>query len=153
MRYRLLAATMHRPFLDQSPTSRVASLLRDSDYIATRLTLALAELMWALTLAWPGDTFGRPTYDYMSRLMGETSWAYTFLITGLAQLAIAMIGDCRSRYATAFAAWNATLWVSCTVAMYLSVYPPPAAISGETALAFAAATIFVRSFFRLRGAQ
>ena len=43
----------------------------DTDPIATRFILAMAEFLWAAMLWWPGDTFGRPTYAIMARVMPE----------------------------------------------------------------------------------
>lgn len=126
--------------------SRLLDAFLTSDMVVTRITLAIAEFLWALTLFWPGTTFDRPTYDIMSKVMGETAWAFTFLLTAHVQLSIVLIGGCRSWYANGFAAWNAVLWIFCAVSMYLSVYPPPAAISGETALALAAFGVFIRPF-------
>lgn len=126
--------------------SRLLDAFLSSDMVATRITLAIAELLWALTLFWPGTTFDRPTYDIMSKVMSENAWALTFLITAHVQLSIVLIGDCRSWYANGFAAWNAALWIFCAVSMYSSVYPPPAAISGETSLALAAFGVFIRPF-------
>lgn len=123
---------------------RLAQVMFDSDMIATRVTLALAELLWGINLLWPGDTFSRPTYSVMSHFAVEEVWGLIFVLTSWVQWNIVMIGDCRSIYARLFAGWNASLWVFVNTAMYLSVYPPPAAISGETALAAAATWILLR---------
>ncbi len=112
---------------------------------SVRLTLAMAETFWVLALLWPGNTFERPTYRLMGWLMGETGWGLVFLATGACQWWILLIGSYHSRFAQVFAAWNMTLWCFIVVSMYLSVYPPPAAISGEAALAMAACWVFVRA--------
>ena len=48
--------------------------LFDSDLIASRLALFLAEALWAIMLFWPGDTFDRPTYSEMAKLAPELVW-------------------------------------------------------------------------------
>lgn len=45
--------------------------LFDSDLIATRLALFIAEALWATMLFWPGDTFERPTYSAMGVIAPE----------------------------------------------------------------------------------
>ena len=35
--------------------------LWDSDMVATRVSLAIGEFLWAVMLLWPGETFDRPT--------------------------------------------------------------------------------------------
>lgn len=126
---------------------RLAKIIFDSDLVATRVTLAIAELLWALTLLWPGETFARPTYALMANLASENVWGLTFLLTSWMQWSLVLIGDFKCIFARMFAAWNFTLWALVVVTMYSSVYPPPAAISGEAALALGAFWIFARPFF------
>lgn len=132
----------------QRRQDRLAHVLFDSDLMATRVTLAIAEFLWAVMLLWPGDTFGRPTYGLMASIAVEEIWGFIFLVTAWVQWSIVMIGECASPYARVFAFWNSFLWIAVTTSMYFSVYPPPAAISGETALAIAATWIFIRPFFK-----
>ena len=124
--------------------ARLAEVLFDTDLVGVRVTLACAEVLWAITLLWPGDTFSRDTYALMRAMMSESLWGLLFALTAWTQWSLVIIGDFRCRFARYFAAWNAMLWLTVTTTMYLSVYPPPAAISGETALAFAACWIFAR---------
>lgn len=122
----------------------MTTALFDSDLIATRLALALAELLWATMLFWPGDTFQRPAYSLMREIAPELTWATVFLITSALQYAIVATYSCRTRLAHWFATWNAFLWVMTVTAMMLSIYPPPAAIGGEIALMVSAVWIWVR---------
>ena len=124
---------------------RVVALIFFSDLHATRFTLGLAEAIWAVTLLWEGDTFARPTYTQMSHVMSEEAWGFIFILSAITQFGIVLKGDYHSRFATYFAGWNAALWLFVTISMYMSVSPPPAAISGEAALTFAAAWVWVRS--------
>lgn len=125
--------------------------LFDSDLVATRIMLAIAELCWAIMLLWPGDSFARPTYTVMSGVAGEDLWAAIFLVSGFTQGAIVVSTEFDSRFARYFACWNALLWLFTVVSMLISVYPPPAAIGGEIALAVAAMWIFVRPFILSAG--
>lgn len=49
--------------------------LFDSDLVASRLVIALAEWFWFALLLWPGDTMARPTYLVMSHVMPEEALA------------------------------------------------------------------------------
>ena len=130
---------------------RLAHIAFYSDLHATRFTLGLAEILWSITLLWPGDTFGRPTYTVMSRVMSEESWGFIFLLSGITQFSILFSGDFHGRFSILFAGWNAALWWFVVVAMYLSVFPPPAAISGELALSVAALWVYIRSGYVTTG--
>lgn len=135
--------TQIKPVLD-SGLRNLSSALFDTDLISTRITLAMAEVLWALMLFWPGDTFVRPTYAIISGVMSETAWAFTFLISGVLQISIILFNQYGRTWAQVFANWNAVLWVFVVGASLMSVYPPPAAIGGEIALACAAFWIWVR---------
>jgi hypothetical protein len=123
---------------------RLAEILFDTDLIGVRVMLTIGEFGWAVALLWPGDTFGRPTYHYMSLVAREEWWGFLFLVTAWCQWNLVLIGDFKCVFARCFAGWNAALWLGVCVSMYYSVYPPPAAISGEMALACGAGWIFVR---------
>ena len=125
--------------------TRLVAIFFYSDLHATRFTLSIAEAIWAVTLLWDGDTFGRPTYIQMSQVMSENAWGFVFLISSVTQASILVRGNYHSRFATYFAGWNCALWLYVTISMYMSVTPPPAAISGEAALALAAGWIWIRS--------
>lgn len=131
--------------------SRLFQIAFYSDLHASRFALALAEFIWAVTLLWPGDTFGRPTYHIMSQVMTEEAWGALFLLTSVLQFSILMEGRYHSRFAIVFACYNAVMWWFVCVSMYMSVFPPPAAISGELALAFAASWIWIRSGYVIVG--
>lgn len=122
-----------------------------SDLHATRFTLGMAEIIWAVTLMWPGNTFSRPTYTSMSHVMSEEAWAFVFMLSGITQWVVLASGRYHERFPMIFAAWNSTLWWFVCITMYMSVYPPPAAISGELALAIAALWVFIRTGYRITG--
>lgn len=124
--------------------SAFSRALFDTDMVTSRILLAWAEFWWAGLLLWPGDTFGRPTYAIMAEVMPEECWGFVFLLTSVMQGAIISKQDFHSREARNFAAFNAALWAFCVLSMLKSVYPPPAAISGEIALATAAVWIWLR---------
>ena len=116
----------------------------DSDLTSTRLTLAFAEILWAIMLFWPGETFDRPTYLAMARIMSETSWGFVFLISAFLQTKIVVLSQQNRDWAKVFANWNAVLWVTVVGSALFSVYPPPAAMAGEITLACAAVWIWLR---------
>jgi hypothetical protein len=118
---------------------------------SARFLLATAETIWFISLIWPGETFGRPTYSVMSQIAPELAWAAIFLATAICQWHIFLNGNYHTRLSVVFSGWNMTLWWFISVSMYLSVYPPPAAISGELALAFGASWVYVRSGYGHKG--
>lgn len=125
--------------------------LFDSDLVASRVSLAIAELTWAIMLFWPGDTFARPTYTLMAHVAVEEVWAAVFFLSAVTQISIIAMEDFHSTLARYFAGWNAALWVYTVLSMLLSVYPPPAAIGGEIALALSATWIWLRPLVLLEG--
>jgi len=120
-----------------------------SDLKDTRLTLAMAEFMWAIMLFWPGDTFERPTYAHMAAIMAEEWWGIVFLISSFIQVYIVVKEQTNKTWAWYFAGWNFCFWGFTVWSMLASVYPPPAAIGGEIALALAAFWIWLRPILKL----
>jgi hypothetical protein len=129
----------------------MTNALFDSDLVATRLALALAEFLWFVMLMWPGNTMSRPTYSIMGQALPEACWAGIFAVTSALQFSIVLYEQYNAHWARLFACWNAALWVFCVGSMLLSVYPPPAAIGGEISLAVAAVWIWVRPLLIMRG--
>lgn len=125
----------------------------DTDLIASRVTLALGEFSWAVMLLWPGDSFTRPTYTHMAMIMNEELWGVIFLVSCITQMSIVLMDDLYSNFSKYFAGWNAALWGYTVISMLLSVYPPPAAIGGEIALAFSAGWIWIRPYLLVEGYQ
>lgn len=118
----------------------------DDEMVFTRLMLAASEFLWGILLLWPGELFSRPTYKVMSHVMPEEAWALVFLATGMLQLSIVIQNDFHGKFAQYFAGWNFVLWWFVVVGMFLSVSPPPAAISGEAVLAIASFWIWLRPY-------
>jgi len=127
--------------------------LFDSDMVMTRVLLACSELVWFGLLIYPSDAalFDRPTYKMMSHVMGQEAWAALFLITGVLQLTIVAQEDFHGQFARYFAAWNACLWVFVVGSCFLSISPPPAAMSGEIILAVVAFWVWLRPFIIREG--
>jgi len=120
----------------------------DSDLVGSRFTLAMAEFFWSLMLLWPGNTFERPTYLQMSSVMAEEWWGMLFLISSMVQLSIVLSSKMNSTFAWYFAGWNFFFWGYAVWSMLASVYPPPAAIGGEIALALSAGWIWLRPILK-----
>lgn len=131
--------------------SGMSRALFDSDLIATRLALSLAEALWAIMLFWPGDTFDRPTYSAMAKLAPELVWATAFGISAVLQICIVVYRQCCKPWAHIFAALNALLWCASVVLMVKGVHPPPAAIGGDVALAVSALWIAIRPAILQKG--
>ena len=128
-----------------------SSALWDSDLISSRLTLAFGEFCWAVMLLWPGNTFDRPTYSHMASTMNEEMWGIIFLLSCITQVTVVLLDDMPSTFSRYFAGWNAALWLYTVYSMLASIYPPPAAIGGEIALAVSACWIWVRPYILAQG--
>lgn len=139
-----------RPTMTDRFISAFSRLIWDSDLIASRFTLALAEFMWGILLIWPGNTFDRVYYHNMAYLATENIWGTIFIISSILQFTIAMKNTLHTKAARVFAAWNATLWVV-TVCSLLIIYPLSAALGGEVALALSAVWIFARPYILAEG--
>lgn len=135
---------MSRPF-GSSVRVQFGRLLCLSDLHGVRVLLVCAELAWAITLAWPGETFGRETYALMAAIASETVWARVFAITAAVQAWILWSGRYHSRCSLAFAAWDTLLWWTVVATIHFSIFPPAAAISGGTAMALGASWVLIRT--------
>ena len=135
----------------QKMLKALSSFVWDTDLISFRLTLAFGELCWAIMLFWSGESFSRPTCSHMMSVANEEVWGIIFLVSCVTQLTIVLLGDMHSVFARYFACWNACLWVYMVYSMLASVYPPPADIGGEIALAFSACWIWARPYILARG--
>lgn len=137
--------------MNQRFVGGMRAALFDSPLVTSRLTLAVGELLWAVMLLWPGDTFVRPTYSMMGQVAPEPCWAVAFLVTALLQAWIVSMELYDTRAAWLFSGWNTSLWFTAIYCMLESVYPPPAAIGGEVALAISALWIFTRPIINKLG--
>ena len=109
-----------------------------------RMFMALASLTWSFLLFWPGDTFARPTYKLMAEFGTEHVWAVLFLIQGLAGL-FSLLYNCKKICILVLdSILGCILWTGSCVAMLLSVYPPPAAISAEIIVAWFSWWLLIR---------
>lgn len=131
---------------------KTSFLLFRADLIGTMFTLGISELIWAITLFWPGNAFDYPAYELMSSISKEEVWALIFLLSGVTQITIAMHNCVDHWFSRLFAGWNAALWVCIVISAYSSsTYPPSAGISGDAALALASVWIWVRPFILQKG--
>ena len=131
----------------------LTAALWNTNMVVTRLLMGIAEFWWGLLLMCPGDTFGRPTYTYMAKVMSEEAWAFAFLLSSVIQVTIVIRKDFYCGLGRYFAAWNMVLWCFVVGSMLLSVSPPPAAISAEIAFAMASIWIWVRPFLLIKGIE
>ena len=126
-------------------TSRTREICFTGSLDSTRFILAVSETIWFISLIWSGETFNRPVYASMAALMSEQAWAMVFLLTASCQWYILYSKRYHTPWAVRFSAWNMCLWWYVVLSLYVSLYPPPAALSGELALALGASWIYVRS--------
>jgi hypothetical protein len=127
-------------------TTKCYVIIFQSDLYASRVILAIAELIWAITLLLPEETISRPIYLTMFQgYFNEIQWSVVWFLSCIIQLYILHAGKFHTKSAVMFAGFNSILWWFATVSMYLSVSPASAAISGELALAISATWIWIRS--------
>lgn len=110
---------------------KLLDILRYGDLSVMKLFLSLSAILWAILLFWQGDTFSRPTYTIMGMIMSEDMWAWSFLIQGVLSIYALATDKEGNILFLADAVLGCILWTSSCIAMLLSVYPPPAAISAE----------------------
>lgn len=141
-----LTMTKHKLFKELSHT------LWDSDLLVSRFTLAIAELSWAVMLLWPGSLFHRRIYSVMGSIASEYIWGLLFLLSAAIQVWIVLGGFIHSKWAEYFAGWNACFWMFAVGTLVMSmVYPPPAALGGDIAIACTSVWIWVRPYILKRG--
>lgn len=139
-----------RPKMTEKFICAFSKILWDTDLIASRFMLFLAEVLWGILLLWPGDSFNRFYYHNMLFLAPENVWGVLFLITGILQFIIIMRRIFHSMFARIFAVWNSIIWLV-TIFCLAAIYPPSAAISGEISLAIVALWIFLRPYILSKG--
>jgi hypothetical protein len=122
---------------------KVCSIIFSYDLEALKLILFASSILWSLLLLWPGETFGRPTYEMMSKVMDEITWGVAFLLHGVIGLSSRISKIKGVLYVNNL--MGSFLWLGSSVLMLLSVYPPPAAISGELVLSLASVWLFIRT--------
>lgn len=123
---------------------RLVDMFWSTDTTSARFALSVASVMWAFLLFWPGATFDRPTYTLMGKFAGEELWASAFLIQGLVGLYSQVYRNVNKFILCGDGILGSILWTASCVAMLLSVYPPPAAISAEIVAAVTSWWILVR---------
>ena len=132
------------PLRGDTLKERLRHLMFGIDMEGTRFTLALAACLWSVMLFWSGDTFDRQTYSVMASIADELTWATLFGLQGICAF-YSLLAEKKNRFLFNFdAVLGCLLWSGSCVAMLMSVYPPPAAISAEIAAAFASWWVLVR---------
>ncbi len=133
--------------------SRLIYIIECSSLTTLRLNLAVASILWGLLLFWPGETFSRPTYSLMGKFASEHIWAALFLLQGLVAL-YSVIYRVKSKIMLmSDGILGCILWTGSCIAMLLSVYPPPAAISAEITAAITSWWILIRYPYDVAGGK
>lgn len=125
--------------------TNIRDILFFGDTKGVELVLALSSILWFVLLIWPGETFSRPTYVAMAKIMTEEAWALSFLTHGVGLLYFMRDKSVNlyMRYINNFL--GGLLWVSSSLMMLFAITPPPAAISGELILSIGSLWVFIRT--------
>lgn len=140
-----------RPRPDREPPTlrflcRVWSLIAYSDTTPTRFMLAIAATCWSVLLAWPGNTFERPVYFWMSQIGPEWSWALFWAIHAAGMWWRTFATTPRPRFALAINSLGVLLFTGAAVSIFLTLtYPLPAAIAADVVFAMASFWVLVRT--------
>jgi hypothetical protein len=125
---------------------RLWSLVAYSNTTPTRFMLALAATCWAILLAWPGDTFQRPVYFYMSRLAPEWAWMVLWGIHAAGMWWRCLAESSSPKAALAVNVLGVFLFAGSAAMIFLTLtYPLPAAIATDIVLAMAAIWVLIRT--------
>lgn len=123
---------------------KIKNILLYNDLSTIRLFLAMSSIVWGILLFWQGDTFARPTYHVMGLIADELVWGGLFFIQGIVAL-YSLITEKETELVFFIdALLGCVLWTGSCIAMLMSVYPPPAAISAEITAAISSWWILVR---------
>ena len=141
--------------------SRLTHIMWYSDLEATRFSLAMGSILWAVLLFWPGALFthARTTYHLMAAIAPEYIWASLFLLQGSVMIYSLLWGYRSQLSFVADAVLGCLLWSSSTIACFLShyqspaSYQPPAAMSYEVMGALASWWCLVRYTFPKKKGQ
>lgn len=128
----------------------VSRLVWDTDLVASRFILAIAEFIWAIMLFLPGNTFPENKVPHLAYLP-EYVWGSIFLFSGLVQLGIVLYEHIRTNFARIFAMFNAFLWIYLVLSILIDSYPPIVGIAGEITLMLTAAWIWLRPYILAEG--
>lgn len=127
--------------------ARLKFLFFRTSPVATRFALAAGALLWSLMLFWPGDTFSRPTYTLMAQFASEYTWAMAFGLQGAYSMYSILMDRCTKTAFLIEGVFGCVLWSGSCICMMLSIFPVPAAISGEIVAAVASWWHLVRFQF------
>lgn len=129
--------------------TRIWSLIAYSDTTPTRAMLAMAALLWAVMLAYPGDTFTRPVYRYMAEVAGtnaELKWTIAWAIYGALLMVTIFSSKPRPWWALVVNSMGVMLTSSSVISVFLTLTTPlPASIAPDIVMAAAAAWVLVRT--------
>lgn len=123
---------------------RVSAAIFDSDLIATRVALGVAEALWAIILWWPGETFRRDIYGAMAQVMHEDAWGLVFALLAVTQLTIVAMEHFNVSYARYFSGGDFVVWAFVCESIVLAEHPPSGVLAGNLTLMLAAGWVWLR---------
>jgi hypothetical protein len=128
----------------------ISRLLWDSDLAASRFILAVAELIWAIILFIPGATFAQNVFPSLG-FLPDYIWGFIFLFSCVIQISIILYEHMGTKFAKAFAMFNAFLWIYLVLSIIIDSYPPVIGVAGEITLMLTAIWICIRPYILAEG--
>lgn len=125
-----------------------ATAWRRADTTLATVAVMLSGALWAICLAFPGNTVSRATYKHMAWLLPESGWLALFVGVVILQawrLWAQVHGLPHAFWDTAARGVAAVVWTYVAIACMVAQYPPAAAVSDTVVIALAAWWDFVRS--------
>ena len=132
--------------------STLSKLTWDTDLTSSRFILAIAELIWALELFWPGNTLDLKysSVNFVG-IVPEILWALIFLSFGVIQLYIITYSIIHTKFSKFFAFADAFVWTYFVLSILIQTYPPVVAMASSITLVIVANWIWARPYILAEG--
>lgn len=126
--------------------TRVWSLILYSDTTPTRFMLAIAATFWCVLLAYPGHTFDRPVYLYMSRVAPEWMWSVVWGFHAVGMWWRTFSSVQHPVAALIINSLGVMLFTMAAISIFLTLtLPVPAAIAADLVFAVASFWVLIRT--------
>lgn len=124
---------------------RLVSMILFDTVRPTRAFLAVVATMWAVTLAFPGNTLDRPVYAFMLYLASESTWVGIWAVLAAA-LWWRTLAFWRSRWTFVIDVYSVAVFSTSAAALaWARLWPWPSGVNADMCCAGAALWLLARS--------